>query len=345
MPTYAMLVLPAANRVYAEAAPELMLRELEVFNAVLLGGRLKALEHTRLGGVGYVVFEAPELGTEDLARLGNVSSLYALFRMEGGLLAPLELQRRTLYDDDLITIPKYQGKTNEQFTHLLLNITALASNAAGAMFHRRLQVLDPLCGRGTTLNQAVMYGYDAVGVEIDKRDFDAYEAFLKSWLKRKRLKHTAETSPVRRHKKALGRRLDLTVAPTKESYKAGDTQTLSVINADTLDAGEILRSGSFDLVVADLPYGVQHGSRSPREGLRRAPLDLVAEAAPVWAELLRPGGALGLSFNTYTADYDDLAVELTESGLEVCIADEFRAFAHRVDQAIHRDLIVARKPA
>jgi hypothetical protein len=58
-----------------------------------------------------------------------------------------------------------------------------------------------------------------------------------------------------------------------------------------------------------------------------------------------PGAARGVAFNTYTADYDDLAVELAESGLEVRIEDEFRGFAHRVDQAIERDFIVARKPS
>ena len=33
-------------------------------------------------------------------------------------------------DDDLITIPKYPGKTNEQFTKLLLNVTVLSSASA-----------------------------------------------------------------------------------------------------------------------------------------------------------------------------------------------------------------------
>ena len=40
----------------------------------------------------------------------------------------MPLAREDRFDDDLLTIPKYPGKTNEQFTRLLLNVT-LASTA------------------------------------------------------------------------------------------------------------------------------------------------------------------------------------------------------------------------
>ena len=59
------------------------------------------------------------------------------------------------------------------------------------MLTERLRILDPLCGRGTTLNQALMYGWHAIGVDVDERDVEAYAAFLPRWLKDKRLKHTA----------------------------------------------------------------------------------------------------------------------------------------------------------
>ena len=41
-------------------------------------------------------------------------------------------------------------------------------------------MLDPLCGRGTTLNQALTYGYDAAGIDLDGKDFEAYSAFLQT---------------------------------------------------------------------------------------------------------------------------------------------------------------------
>ena len=72
------------------------------------------------------------------------------------------------------------------------------------MLTERLRVLDPLCGRGTTLNQALMYGWHAAGVDVDERDVEAYAAFLPRWLKDKRLKHTAATSRLRRDGRTLG---------------------------------------------------------------------------------------------------------------------------------------------
>ena len=131
------------------------------------------------------------------------------------------LDRLDCYDDDLITIQKYQGKTNEQFTKLLLNVTLLSSSFAAGLLTRKLSVLDPLCGRGTTLNQALMYGFDAAGLDLDQRDFAAYRAFLQTWLQRKRLKHhVSYDGPVRRNGKVVARRLQVSMAPGRDAWKS-----------------------------------------------------------------------------------------------------------------------------
>ena len=67
-----------------------------------------------------------------------------------------------------------------------------------------------------------MNGWHAAGLDLDERDFDAYAAFLRSWLTTKRLKHTAETTPVRRDGAKLGRRFHAEVGATKEEWKAGE---------------------------------------------------------------------------------------------------------------------------
>src|SRR5215475_951454 len=289
-----MLLLPSSNRVYAGASPELARAELAVFSESVLGGTLSEAAITERGGVRYLDFEMEGLSAEATTFLSQLSAIYALFETDGSLLKPVELHRLDRYDDDLITIQKYQGKTNEQFTKLLLNVTAMASAFAAELTSRRLAVLDPLCGRGTTLNQALMYGWDAAGLDADQRDFDAYCAFIKTWLKRKRLKHHADyDGPVRRDGKVIGRRLQLGLAASKDEYKTGRSQRLDVVCADTTRAAEFFRPESFDLVVTDAPYGVQHGSRTPA-GRTRRPQDLLAAAVPVWARLLRPGGAVGI---------------------------------------------------
>ncbi|RZQ59774.1 TRM11 family SAM-dependent methyltransferase [Amycolatopsis suaedae] len=339
MADYAILVYPSANRVYTDSAPELLAAELAVFGDAL-GVPLTA-EPARLGGVDYVRFGTDRpLGERELALLSNTSALYALFEVTGELLRPVPITPLARFDDDLLTIQKYSGKTNELFTRLLVNVTALA---AGATLDRPLRLLDPLCGRGTTLNQAMMYGWHGVGFDVDGRDFDAYEAFLKTWLRTKRVKHTATTGAVRRNKVRLGRRMDVEYGHDKESYKAGDTRTLSVFNCDTLTADELLRPASVDLVVTDAPYGVQHGSHR-QTTLQRSPAELLAAAVPVWTRVLRSGGALGISWNTRVTPRADLVSILDKAGLAVREGGPYDRFEHRVDQSIVRDLVVGVKP-
>jgi SAM-dependent methyltransferase len=332
--------------VYAQAAVGLAASELAVFSEAVLGGAVSKAEPVELGGVPYLEFEADAIGPEETTFLANMSSIYALFEVrDGGLLRPVGLRPLDRYDDDLITIQKYQGKTNEQFTKLLLNVTVLTSAFARDLAGRKLAVLDPLCGRGTTLNQALMYGYDAAGVEADRQDLEAYGAFAKTWLKRKRIKHKVEyDGPVRREGKMIGRRLQIILAPSKDEQKAGLSQRLDVVCADTVRAGDFFRPATFDVVVTDAPYGVQHGSRSAAGGLARRPQDLLASAVPVWARLLRPGGAMGISWNTLVAQRADVAAICVAAGLEPAESGPYLEFRHRVDQAIVRDILVARKP-
>jgi SAM-dependent methyltransferase len=364
MSRYAFLVLPSHNRVYADAALALAQAELAVLAAALPGAVIDSgsVAETVIGGVTYVKFEAGELSERDTDVLANLSALYALFEVNGDMLRPVPLRRLDRFDDDLLTILKYAGKTNEQFTKLLLNVTLASSAFAGELSSSgsprgtRLAILDPLCGRGTTLNQALMYGFDAYGADIDARDVEAYAVFIQRWLKDHRLKHQANFSPVRRDRKVVARRLAAEFAATRDEYKAGDVQRLEVVEADTTRVGEFFRSASADLVVADLPYGVQHGSHvsgrasgeRSRDGSRtltRSPLDLLREAAPAWVKALRPGGALGISWNTLVARREDAAAALAAAGLEVLDSAPYRAFRHRVDQAITRDILIGRKPA
>ncbi|ROO58945.1 putative RNA methylase family UPF0020 [Micromonospora sp. Llam0] len=346
MTAYALLIHPSANRVYAESAVGLAAAELAVFGDRALGGRVGDVAVTAIGGLPYVTFTSPDLTDRDLSVLANLSARYAFFARDGDLLRPLEVTGRDRFDSDLITIPKYAGKTNEQFTRLLLNVTVLATtDRAGPLGPDSppLRVLDPMCGRGTTLNQAMMYGWHASGVEIDGKDFEVYANFIRTWLKHKRLKHSAEIAPVRRNRAVLGRRLAVTLAASKEDHRAGRTVDLTMVHADTRRSRDVFRAGGFDAIVTDAPYGVQHGTRGQADRLTRDPLGLLAEALPGWVALLRPGGALGISWNTLVAARDDLAALLVKAGLEVADGPGYGGFAHRVDQAIVRDLIVAQR--
>jgi SAM-dependent methyltransferase len=325
---YALLIAPSTNRVYAEAAIRLTRAELVIFGHATLSRPPSELAEVSLGGVRYLTFQADLTGT-DLRYLSNVSSAYALFHLiEPDLLRPVGLSPLARFDDDLITIPKYAGKTNEQFTKLLLNVTVLAS---GRDLLGPVTVLDPLCGRGTTLNQALMYGYQAIGIEVDGKDVDAYATFLRTWLQRKRIKHRTQLNPVRRDGKHVARRFAAAVAD----------QELTVFHADTTDARQFLGARCADVIVTDAPYGVAHGSRAGGV-LARSPLALLRAAVPVWARLLRPGGAIGLSWNTHLAKRAEAGEILRDAGFTVVEEPGYLGLEHRVDQAITRDVIVAR---
>ena len=342
---FGILIMPAANRVYAESSVSLMEAELEVFSRSVVGGVGDVAAET-IGGVAYLTFAVPELSERAVRFLSNLSSIYALFRLaEDGGLYPVELARLDRLDDDLLTIQKYSGKTNEHFTKMLLNATILSSKSADAMIERPLRVFDPLCGRGTTLNQALMYGYDASGIEIDHKDFEAYSTFLRTWLQRKRIKHVIDAGPIRRDRRLIGHRFAAEISLSREEYKAGEKRELTVINADTLASADFFPAAAFDVIVTDAPYGVQHGSRSAGSGLARRPQDLLTAAVPVWATLLRPGGAIGIAWNTLVAPRAEASAVLASAGLEPVESSPYLHFRHRVDQAIVRDIIVARKPA
>ena len=346
--SYAMLLLPSSNRVYSAAVDQLAHAELQCFNASVLDHRLSKLETQSIAGVAYLTFESTVLVEQEIAYLSNLSFLFALYERHWSdkdgrqvlHLLPVPLKRLDRYDDDLLSILKFAGKTNEQFTRMLLNTCVMASSQANAMTCQRLRVLDPLCGRGTTLNQALMYGYDATGIEIDKNDFDAYSVFINRWLKDKRIKHKSESVQLRKQGKTQAYRLSVKLASCKEDYKRHDVQTLDVVNADTLHAREFFKPKSFEIMVADLPYGVKHGNRSA-QGLARSPMQLLETAIPVWSQLLCNGGAIGLSWNTYLGKKQDIIDLLQSAGLSIYPPTQSDAFKHRVDQAIIRDVVIA----
>lgn len=336
MSRYLILVTPSANRVFAGQAAELTAAELEV-----CAGRLpiSAIATTTLAGIEYVGFDlaaaTDDKTDDDLARvIGGLSSAYALFELDDDRLRPVALIDSDRFADDLVTIPKYQGKTNEQFTRLLTNVTAAAADRPVGP----LSLLDPLCGRGTTLSVGLMLGYDVAGVEADTKSVEAYTAFLKTYLRRKRIKHKADLQPVRREGRSLGKRLVAEVTP----IDGGPSQQLTVFTGDTRQSAALFGKRTFDLVVTDAPYGVAHESSG--RGRKGSAAELLGEAIEVWAGQLRTGGTLGISWNTYRLTREELAEIMINAGLEPIMDGPYTRFAHRVDSSINRDIMVARRP-
>lgn len=345
-----LLLAPSSNRVYAGDAARLNAAEITLLAGAL--GIEASVQPVTVAGVDYLAVAGDD---DRLDRVvSEASGAFALFGARDGLLSPTPLERRRLYTDDVVTIQKYQGKTNEQFTHLLLNVTAALSKRPAQLLDGTLHVLDPMCGRGTTLNTCLLRGLDITGVEVDKGDFEQYQAFITTWLRTHRLKHEIDATQIRRSGRTYGRALELETAPSKQDWKAGRTQQVTYLSMDTTKLPDVMRRASVDVVVTDLPYGVQHGSHgSNGERLARSPLRLLDRALPGWYDALRTGGTIGLAYNRHVAGPEAMAEALEAHGFTVVhghgvdgptqghvAADAFR---HRVDASIDRDIVVARK--
>ncbi len=283
-----------------------------------------------LGGVAYVVADVTSLHDDDRVVLSNLSTGRALFELDpDGRLRPIDMARTSAVPDDIITIQRYSGKTNEQFTQLLFNVT-VCNSLAVARRTTRPRVLDPVAGRGTTLNRAMVAGYDALGIERSATDVEHYRTFFTTWLRNHRIKHRTERERVRKGPAA---------GTERYSWFLRDGPTATMIHAETSQADVVVPAGSIDALIGDLPYGVRHRATAGGEA-ERSPAALVADALPGWRRVLRPGAAVGLAWNTRTLPRDELARMLIDAGLEPI---EFtRSFVHEVDRSILRDLIVAR---
>src|SRR4029450_11738228 len=199
MADHLILLAPSANRVYVSQADRLVAAELKIMLGV---GDQPAIGPTTLAGIGYLALATENLDELTCQALGRLSGRYAVFRREHGRLQPIEIMTPDLFDDDLVTIPKYPGKTNEQFTRLLINVTLASLKRAVS---EPLSILDPMCGRGTTLSTAMTLGCNAAGVEAELKAVEAYAAYLRTYWRRKRLKHSVDISPVRREGKIIGK--------------------------------------------------------------------------------------------------------------------------------------------
>jgi hypothetical protein len=342
VPRHALLLKANANRVYGDATLGLARAELSTFDESLLGRIVADARPETIGGVEYLVVDTMRpLEPADLELLSNLSSLHAIFEIDGDRFRPLAIAPRRVMDEDVTTIQRYSGKTNEAFTHLLVNLALARSGAFSRLLAgERVALLDPACGRGTSLNRAVVYGMDTCGIELDQRDVEAYTTFILTWMKDKRLKHQLDQAKLRKGREVPAHRITVTYGRGKDR---STHRVVDIIHDDTLAARTHLKVRSFDVAVCDLPYGVQHGAQPAGAPLARGPAALLRQALPVWFDLLRPGAAIALAWNRHTMPRPELLELVTGAGFEVDGGDD-DAFLHRVDRAILRDVLVASRP-
>ena len=330
----AFLLYPHQNVRYRQSLLTIAAAELSMTLAALgRGGEVRPVE---MGGAAFLTFDCDHLTQRDVRMLSELASVYVMFTMEDAQMVPMESAHPNYIGEDLPALLKYKGKTNEMFTDAMITM-ALASSAFMPVHDSQLIVCDPMAGRGTTMMLALRRGYHGVGIEIGKADVKECCDYMTRYLEYHRIKHKRIETSLTVRGKCGGRETKFVLSDTAEHFKDGDTRTLRMICGDTRDAAALLKPQSVHLMVTDIPYGVQKGTAGRQDSIGGT----IAAALPGWQEALKPGGALAMSFNTYVTRRADLVRLCERVGLEVIATPPLE---HWVEQAVSRDVILARKP-
>ena len=332
--TYAFLLYPHANIRYRQSLLQLAVQELSMTLSAL--GREAEVVPQKMGGAMFLTFEAAKLTERDMRMLSQLASVYMLFEMEDGKLTTLERTHPNYVGEDLPALLKYMGKTNEMFTDTMLTM-ALAASAFMPVHDSQLVVCDPMAGRGTTLMLALRRGYHGVGIEIGKADVKEAADYMTRYLEFHRIKYKRTDSALTVRGQVGGRENKFVFSDSAEHFKDGDTRTLRLICGDTREAEALLKPNSVHLMVTDAPYGVQKGTAGRQDSIGGT----IAAALPGWFDVLKSGGVLAMSFNTHVTRREGLVRLFEKAGFEIV---QTANLEHWVEQAISRDVILARKP-
>jgi hypothetical protein len=314
MTRLAILISPLAKGAYFSAYIEVAKAELNWVAGI------SDVEHAKHGEMDFLLVDAP---SDALPMLARLSFVLGLFEVGTDGFVPIAQGCEFLLHEDFVFGSKYKGKTNETLTQLLLNV-GLAS--LDSEVRQTVKLLDPMCGRGTSLLWSLRYGIDCKGLEQDPKSVDEFRAGVKKWCKLHRQKHRLTDGFIGpANKQSIGKFYNLEI--NENSARA--------VTGDSRDANEYFKSEKFNLIVCDLPYGIQY-----RWGKNtRNPLDVIAECAQGWVQCLRKDGVMVLAFNSYMPKRSELTSLFIDQGL---IDLNFSA-KHRMSESIIRDVLVMKK--
>ena len=310
-----LLISPRSKSAYFNDYLEVCKAEL----AWLLGS--DEIQHSKIGAMDFLDFEASD---EIMQKLSSLSFFYGVFEEQGSALNPLDMRFESILHEDFVFGAKFKGKTNESLTQLLINV-GLQSIHYNKISDVKL--LDPMCGRATTMLWAMQYGMKSKGIELDTKALADVRQNLKKWCKIHRQKHQLNEGFVNSKEQSQNRGKFIDFAVSSNSFR--------LINGDSRQAGNLLNGEKFNLLISDLPYGVQHYTAEKT----RNSIGLLESCAQEWSDCLKPGGVMVLAFNRYQPKRKEMVDVFTGIGLRDL---EFTA-PHRMSESIVRDVVVFRK--
>ena len=218
-----MLLKPHPNARYRQSVSQLAMIELQT---ILRAWSVEAEPSCEmLGSEPFLLFDAPQMPSGLWRALSCHSACCLLCEVtQERLLKPLVKEPAFFMPEELPQVLKYKGKTNADFTMMLLNCAIAASDFATAS--QPLTVLDPVCGKGTTAFCALCLGHHAIGVDRDEKALHEADTYLARSLKLSRFKHKRATGSQTLSGGGHVQTVDFSMARTAEEQKQGDTRTL-----------------------------------------------------------------------------------------------------------------------
>lgn len=345
---YLILQNPGHNRVYYKSADKLSLAELKIASQKL-SIQCSNIEIVELESIRYLSIKTTEeLSNEDIEILSRLSFVFAIFQAveidQKTFLVPIRKSYYEYVDDKISSLLKYKGKTNELFTKMMINVALLSSDFD---YSDRIQILDPVAGRGTTLFEGIIYGYDVCGIELESKSIHDTITFFKKFLETERFKHNFNQRHVHGTTKSNSVKIqEFEYARSKDEFKNKEARKkLGLICGNTQEAANYCKKNSFHLIVGDLPYGIAHGNKSTqrKQSHTRNPSELLNCCLSGWNKILKKGGIVVIAWNSFVASKEELHEIFFEHGFDVLSESPYDEFEHMVDKSIKRDIIVAKK--
>jgi DNA modification methylase len=343
---YLILQNPGHNRVYYQESQKLAISELQIVSNNFTAN-VSDIEIEEIAGIKYISFSSDErLCDQDIELISNLSFCFAIYQIKShnGSISLLPILRiaNEYIDNKISNLLKYKGKTNELFTRMMINI---AKNCSKTVVDKNIKLLDPVAGKGTTLYEAAVYGYDAYGIEIEPNSVHELLIFYKKFLETERIKHNLN----RRRVFSVNNK-DIVFTNEFNYYKKDisekqDTKILSITEGNAENADNYFKKKTFDIIVGDLPYGISHGNKSAKSEAKsktRNPFDFLKSSLISWKNVLKSDGCIVLAWNSNIISKFKINKLFEENGFNLVFQE--LNFEHMVDKSIKRDIVIAIKP-
>lgn len=348
MNDYLLLQNPGHNRVYYNYAGKLAVAELKIaaqkFDTKCINIVIEQIESVR-----YINLKTEdELSEKDMQILSRLSFVFAVYKRitynDNVCLKPISKENYYYIDEKISTILKYSGKTNELFTRMMINIALLSSNFE---YSTKIKLLDPVAGKGTTLFEGLVYGFDVFGIETDTKSTQDSTIFFKKYIEKEKLKHSFIKRQIFGKNKSEAVYInEFEFSNTKEEFKnRKNRKKLGIIEGSTQNAGNYFKSETFEIIVGDLPYGIHHRNSTANKtsSITRNPSELLSNSLTAWHKILKKGGVVVVAWNVFVAPKHKITKIFSDNGFNVLSEQVSDNFEHLVDKSIKRDIIIAKK--